>query len=497
MSNPLKKLAGQTVIYGLGTIVPRFLNYFLTPVLTYAFSPKEFAINSELFAYISFLNVVFSYGMETAFFNFYNKQTDKITVINTATLSLISTSVVLGLVLLLLAPFITTWLSTPTVVYQPEFVYWSILVLVSEAICIIPFATLRVENKALKFSFLKLSNVIINTGIVVFYVLVCRPAFNANANTIFASLYKPEIGIGYVFLAGVIANVFTLLLLIPEFRKLQFKVDKVLLNQMWRYGWPVLIMGLGAMVNDTFDRIFIKWLIADKEAAQLAQGIYGACYKVAILMTIFTTAFRFAAEPFFFSKAKDKNSKKLYALVMKYFVIFCSFLFLATMVNMDWIQYFVGKDFREGLKVVPVLLMAYLFLGVVYNLSIWYKLSQQTKFGAVITLVGAAITLVINIVFVPYFSYMACAWATFFAFGSMMVISYRLGQKHFPIKYNLKAMSVYFGLALFLYLFSKLFSGIEIKTLRFILNNMLVVFYLWVFYKLDSGNLKRIHVETL
>lgn len=497
MSNPLKKLAGQTVIYGLGTMVPRFLNYFLTPVLTYTFTPKEFAINTELFTYISFLNVIFSYGMETAFFNFYNKRDNKADVINTATLSLLVSSMILGAILFLLAPFITGWLSTPTVTYSPMYIYWSILILMSEAISIIPFATLRVENKAIRFSLLKLFNVCLNTGIVVFYVMFCKPAFEEGKSGFMASLYNPEIGIGYVFLAGLIANLITLIALAPVFKKIHFKVDRELLYQMLKYGWPILVLGIGAMINDTFDKIFIKWLIPDKEEAQQAQGIYGACYKVAILMSIFTTAFRFAAEPFFFGKAKDKNSKKLYAVVMKYFVIFCSFLFLATMMNVDWIQYLIGKDFREGLDVVPVLLIAYLFLGVVYNLSIWYKLSQQTKFGAVITMVGALVTLVVNIIFVPYYSYMACAWATLLAFGVMMVLSYRLGQKHFPIKYNLRAMSVFFILALSLYMVSWMYSGISSVAIRITLNNALVVLYLWIFYKLEWANLRAIRSDTL
>lgn len=497
MSNPLKKLAGQTVVYGLGTMIPRFLNYFLTPVLTYTFSPKEFAVNTELFSYISFLNVIFSYGMETAFFNFYNKRDDKEDVINTATISLLVSSLIMGVMLFLFVPLITNWLSTPTVTYPPVFIYWSILILMSEAMCIIPFATLRVENKAIWFSLLKLFNVCLNTGIIVFYVMFCKPAYEEGQSGVLASLYNPEIGIGYVFLAGLIANLFTLVALTPAFRKIRFEIDRELLRQMLRYGWPILVLGIGAMINDTFDKIFIKWLIPDKEQAQQAQGIYGACYKVAILMAIFTTAFRFAAEPFFFGKAKDKNSKKLYALVMKYFVIFCSFLFLATMMNIDWIQYLIGKDFREGLAVVPVLLIAYMFLGVVYNLSIWYKLSQQTKFGAGITMVGAVVTLLVNIVFVPYYSYMACAWATLLAFGVMMMLSYKLGQKYFPIKYNLRAMLVFFVLAFILYMVSWLYSGISSVFIRVVLNNSLVGVYAWVFYKLEWAKLKAIGAETV
>jgi O-antigen/teichoic acid export membrane protein len=492
VSNPLKKLASQTVVYGLGTIVPRFLNYFLTPILTYHFIPQEFAINSKLFAYISFLNVIFSYGMETSFFNFYNRREDKAEIVNTAMVSLIVSSLSLGLILFLLSPTLTNLLSAPTIQYPSSFVYWSILILVTDAICIIPFAKLRVENKAFKFSILKLSNVLLNAGILLFYILVCKRQYDDCENTFFSKLYNPEIGIGYAFLAVLIANTFTLLVLLPTFKNVRFKIDKDLLKQMLRYGWPVLILGIGAMINDTFDRIFIEWLIADKEEAQLAQGIYGACYKIAILMTIFTTAFRFAAEPFFFSKAKDKNSKKLYAVVMKYFVIFCSFLFLVTMMNISWIQKLIDKPYRVGMGVVPILLIAYLFLGIVYNLSIWYKLTQQTKYGIVITFIGAGITLLINVLFVPHYSYMACASATLAAFSAMVVVSYYLGQKHFPINYNLRAMFVFFGLAFALYMFSWLFEGIDSTAIRVGLNNALVLIYAWIFYKLEWANLTKI-----
>ncbi len=492
MSNPLKKLAGQTVVYGLGTIVPRFLNYFLTPILTYQFIPQQFAINTELFTGISFLNVVFSYGMETAFFNFYNRREDKAEIINTAMVSLLISSFGLGLILFFLSPIITSMLSTPSIQYPSSFIYWSILILITDAVCIIPFATLRVENKAFKFSILKLTNVLLNASILLFYILICKRQYDNCEDTFFAKLYNPEIGIGYAFLAVLIANVFTLVVLLPAFKNISFKIDKDLLKQMLRYGWPVLVLGIGATINDTFDRIFIKWLIADKDEAQLAQGIYGACYKIAILMTIFTTAFRFAAEPFFFSKAQDKNSKKLYAVVMKYFVIFCSFLFLVTMMNISWIQKLIAEPYRVGMDVVPILLIAYLCLGIVYNLSIWYKLTQQTKFGIVITFIGAGITLIINALFVPHYSYMACAWATLAAFFSMVVVSYYLGQKHFPINYNLRAIFVYFGLAFALYMLSWTFESIDSTNIRIVLNNMLVLIYAWIFYKLEWSNLRKI-----
>lgn len=492
MSNPLKKLAGQTVIYGLGTILPRFLNYLLTPLLTYGFAAAAYGINGELYAYISFLNVVFTYGMETAFFNFYSKNENKEEVYNTALFSLVTSSVVMGGLLLLFSSSIAESLSTPHSVYLPQFIIWSVLIIATDAIMAIPFARLRSENKAVWFSLLRLGNVIINVGLNIYYFKVCKTAYENNTGDFFANSYDPKIGIGYSFFANLIANVITLVLLAKQFAAFRFKFNPELLKEMLRYALPLLVLGLAGMVNETLDRIILKKLMPDKDAAQVAQGIYSACYKIAILMTIFIQAFRFAAEPFFFNQATDKNSKKVYALVMKYFVIFCSFLFLGTMMNLEWIKYFIGEEYRTGLGIVPVLLLANLCLGAVYNLSIWYKLSSKTKYGAIIAIIGAVVTIVINIVFVPLFSYMACAWATLAAYATMMIVSYVLGQKYFPIKYNIRAMTVFFLLALGFYLISIMYSGMENTVLKIILNNLFVILFAWLFYKLEFSNLKNI-----
>jgi O-antigen/teichoic acid export membrane protein len=497
LASGIKKLAGQTVIYGLGTILPRFLNYLLTPVLTIkAFTPAEYGINSEIYAYISFLNVIFTYGMETTFFNFNSKLDNKKEVFNTALTSLLLSSIVFSLLLIAFSSSIAGALSTPNAVYSTQFIIWSVLIIATDAIMTIPFANMRAENKALQFSLLKLSNVIINFGLTIFYVKVCRNAYLNNEDNFFASFYNPEIGIGYTFLANLIANVFTLVFLSRQFLALSFKFNMELLKEMLSYAWPLIILGLAGMVNETLDRIILKKLMTDKSAAQNAQGIYGACYKIAILMTIFIQAFRYAAEPFFFGKAKEKDSQKSYAVIMKYFVIFCLFLFLGTAMNLDWIQYFIGVEFRKGISVVPILLLANLCLGVVYNLSIWYKLSGQTKYGAVIAIVGAVITITINVIFVPEYSYVACAWATLAAYASMMILSYILGQKYFPIRYNLRAMFVYTFLSLGLYFVSFIYGGMENTFVKVILNNLLVILFAWLVYKLEISNLKKLRANV-
>ena len=492
MSNPIKKLAGQTVVYGLGTILPRFLNYFLVPILTRAFLPAEYGINGELYSIISFLNVIFTYGMETTFFNFNSKLENKADVYNTALLSLLSTSLVFSLILITLSSTIAAELSTPNATYSSQFIIWCVLIIASDAVMSIPFAKLRSENKALKFSFLKLFNVAVNFGLTVFFISFCKVAYDNQDGSFLAEIYNPEIGIGYCFLANLIANLLTLVLLSKQILSVRFNLNTELLKEMLKYTWPLIILGLAGMINEVLDRIILKQLMPNKAEAQVAQGVYSACYKIAILITIFIQAFRFAAEPFFFGKAKEKDSKGTYAFVMKYFVIFCLFLFLATLLNLDWIKYIIDKPYWGGLKVVPILLLANVCLGVVYNLSIWYKLSGQTKYGAYISITGAVITIVINVIFVPEYSYVACAWATLAAYGSMMVLSYLWGQKNFPIKYNVKAMTVYTAITIFLYLLSLTYSGMENTVAKIILNNLLIGIFVWMIYKLEINNLKKL-----
>jgi O-antigen/teichoic acid export membrane protein len=488
VSNPIKKLAGQTVIYGLGTILPRFLNYLLTPLLTYIFQkPVDYGVNSEIYAYIAFLNVIFTYGMETAFFNFSTKRENKEGVYNTALSSILLSTAVFSMLMFVFSGSIANWLEYPD---KLNYIYWTILILATDAVMAIPFARLRLNNKAIHFALIKAANVFVNISLHVFFFVFCKNAYESNSDSALAGFYKPEIGIGYAFLSNLLANLFSLLLLAPQLKDFRFQINKSLWMEMFSYAWPLLILGLAGMVNETFDRIIIKKLLPE-EIGQHAQGIYGACYKISILMTVFIQAFRYAAEPFFFNNAKDKDAKKTYAFVMKVFVIFCSFLFLVTMMNLPILKYFISSPYWEGLSVVPVLLMANLFLGVYYNLSIWYKLTGQTKFGATITIIGAFITLAINFAFVPQFSYNASAWATLAAYFSMALISYLLGQKHYPIKYNLRAMGVFLMLALMLYFLSMSWQQMESKYLKLFLNNLLVVLFVYLFYKLEFSNLKN------
>jgi O-antigen/teichoic acid export membrane protein len=490
VANPLKKLASQTAVYGLSTILPRFLNYWLVPFFTYKFTnPADFGINTEIYAYISFLNVILTYGMETAFFNFVNKNENKNIVYSTALISLLSTSTLFLLIGLFSSNFIAVELNYANNV---NFIQWMVLIIVSDAVMAIPFARLRAEQKAIKFAVIKIANILVNIGVNIFFIHFCKNAYEKNPGEGLALFYNPQIGIGYAFLANLIANIVSLLLLTKEFMGFTYAFDKTLWLQMLKYALPLLVVGLAGMINETFDRIILKKLLpADIGMHDL--GVYGACYKISILMTIFIQAFKFAAEPFFFNHAKSEDSRKLNALVMKYFIIFCSFLFLATMMNMSWIKYFVSKNYWDGLFVVPILLLANLCLGIYFNLSVWYKLTGQTKFGAYITILGATITLLINFTFIPKYSYAASAWATLISYASMMVVSYFLSQKYYKTNYNLRSFVFFFGFALVFYFVSLTWQGHVSKYIELVLNNMLLVIYCGLFIKFELPNLKKLN----
>ena len=489
MSNPLKKLASQTAIYGLGNVLPRIITYVFSLVLTYIFKePALLAPNAEFFAYISFVNIIFTYGMETAFFNFANKAENKERVYSTTLISILVSTVVLTLIFIIFSNRIAN-----AIEYEghADFVIWCILIVATDAIMAIPFARLRLTNNAKRFAIIKLVNVVANIFISVFYFIICKNAFQQEPDSFLGKLYNPEVGVGYAFLASLYANVICLLLLQKEFRGFAYVFDKALWKKMFTYAWPLIILGLAGMTNETFDRIILKYLLP-KDIGAYQLGVYSACYKIAMMMTIFTTAFKYAAEPFFFSNAGDKNSKKLNAVVMKYYVLFCLFIFLGTMMNLPWLKNAISAKYQVGLDVVPILLLANLCLGVYWNLSIWYKLTGQTKFGAMITIVGAIITLAINFIGIPYFGFMACAWATFTSYSVMMVVSYQLGKKHYPINYNLRSMFVFTAIALAFYGTSLLYAGMEHTGLKLFLNNGLLLLFGWIFYKLEFDNLKNL-----
>lgn len=446
MTNPIRQLAGQTAIYGLSSILGRLLNYLLVPLYTRIFLTGEYGVVTEMYAYISFLMVFLTYGMETGYFRFAASHSNPRMVFSTALLSLTISSLLFIVLVSLFSGNIAVSLGYPG---HPEYVVWLAAIVGLDALTAVPFARLRQENKALRFAAIRLINIGINIGLNLFWLVYC-PA-HSDAGWV-QSVYNPEIGVGYVFLSNLFASAATLVMLIPQIA-VKWNFDAVLWRQMMKYSLPLLVAGLAGMVNETVDRILIKYL-ADPSVAMDQLGIYGANYKVAILMTIFIQTFRFAAEPFFFNQHKNSDSREIYARVMHYFVIFCAAIFLGVMLYMDIVKLFIGEEFREGIHVVPILLMANFFLGIFFNLSIWYKLTNQTRFGAWLAILGAAITIVLNAILIPVMGYTGAAWATFFCYFAMMMASFFLGQKHFKVPYRIFRTGLYVVIAPALWLLS-------------------------------------------
>ncbi|SJZ36046.1 lipopolysaccharide biosynthesis protein [Sediminibacterium ginsengisoli] len=468
----IKKLAGQTLWYGVSSIAARFINYLLTPYLTFKFSDVQYGEMSIVYAFIPFMNVVFTYGMETAFFRFANKS-DKNAVYSTTSISLILSTIVLSVALLFLRGPLTVLLQ---ITEHPEYLTLATVTIALDALCTIPFAKLRQDGRPVKFAIAKVGGILINIISIYFFLSVCPTLVKDNPSHWIARYFDPTWAVGYVLVANVIQNGVTLLLLSRELLGFRWKLDTTLWKEMMRYGMPLILAGFAGMINETFDRIMLGWWapVSSVAAAKAEVGIYSACYKLSILITLAVQAFRMGAEPFFFKQAEDANAPKIYARVMKFFVITLCFMFLAVVLYLDiWKQFIRNPKMWTGLKVVPILLLANMFLGIYYNLSVWYKLGHKTMAGAWITLIGAAVTLVINWLFIPYFSYMACAWATFLCYGSMMVVSYRWGQKEYRIPYATK----------------KLVAYMVIVVLLFLLQKSITYFYGPLWFKLGTGTL--------
>lgn len=456
----IKQLAGQTMWYGVSSIAARLLNYLLTPYLTLKLAVESYGEMSLVYAAIPFLNILFTYGIETGFFRFV-QQADgdegKRKVYNTGFISLLISSIVFTILLFYSAGSISSFIRLGN---HPEFIKYSALIIALDAITTLPFALLRQQGRPVKFAVIRVSNILINIGFTYFFISVLPGIVKDNPNSIFALIYKQGYEVGYIILANLIASAVSLLMLYKEIFLVQFNFDKKLWRQMMIYSLPLVIAGLGGMINETFDRIMLGWWapVASEDAAKFEVGVYSACYKLSILISLFIQAFRMGAEPFFFKQAAGQNAQRTYARVMKFFVITITVMFLAVALYLDiWKQLIRNEEYWAGLKVVPILLFANMFLGIYYNLSIWYKLTGQTIYGAYITLAGAAITLLINYIFIPHYSYVACAWATFACYGSMMIMSYVMGQKHYRIPYATKKLVAYMVIVFLLFL---LYSGI-------------------------------------
>jgi O-antigen/teichoic acid export membrane protein len=448
---------------------------------------------SMVYAVIPFLNVLFSYGMETAYFRF-TKDHPRHEVNNTAATSLLLTTLLLTGILILLAGPLATLLQLPE---HPEYLWLAAGIIATDALCIVPFAQLRQEGRPIRFAFIKIGGILTNIFFVIFFLSIWPAWLSSHPEHFSAGWYDAKAAVMYVLLANLIQNSIVLLLLRKQWKGFQCKLDKALWWKMFSYGWPLIFAGLAGMVNETFDRIMLGWWapVNGTEAAQTEVGIYSACYKLSILITLGRQAFSLGAEPFFFRLAEKEDAPKQYARVMKFFVITLCVMYLMVMLFLDYWKYFIQKpEMWIGLKVVPLLLLANIFLGVYYNLSVWYKLADKTSAGAWITFAGALITLVINYWGIPLYSYMACAWATLACYGSMMIISYYWGQKVYPIPYQVMRLLGYVLLVVLIgQCFEWLMTGMELSNvMRLVVSTTLIILFMGVVILAEKEELKKI-----
>ncbi len=447
----LKKLASQTAIYGLSSIFGRFLNYLLVPLYTYYFTATEYGVVSEFYAYAGFFSVFLLLGFETGYFRFRNKE-DTCKDITYSTALIFVLLVNIGFFSLILLS--NQWLSAAlNYANHPEYVLCFTLILTLDAVAAIPFARLRAENKAWRFAGIKILEILTTVGFSLFFIVYCPKLYAENPQSWLVQFYDPSLGILYIFIANLIASGCKFLLLAPELKGLAWGFDFALFKRLLRYSLPIVVIGFAGIINEMLDRALLKYLLPyDLNTNLKMLGIYGACYKLSILMSLFIQAFRYAAEPFFFAYADKSDARQVYADVLKYFVIFCVAIFLLVTLFLDFFQYFVGKEFRAGLEVVPILLMANLCLGVYVNLSIWYKLTDRTLMGAGVSVAGALLTIALNWYWIPVLGYVGSAWATLVCYASMAFISYSLGQYYYPVAYQVKRVLAYILLGLGLYL---------------------------------------------
>jgi len=483
--NPFKKLAGDTAIYGVSSIVGRFLNWWLVPYYSFLFLPQQYAVVTNLYAYVAFFLVLLTYGMETSFFRYASKSEDPEKIYSTSLISMFFTTVIFVLLAASFKEKIASLIQYPD---HPEYILWFAIILGIDAFTSIPFARLRLNNRPIKFAFIRLVFIAFNIGFNLFFLSLCPKLMEHNPGSIVKYIYSPEIGVGYVFISNLLASSITFILLLPEILRISFQFDKRLLKQMLSYAFPILIVGLSGVVNQNIDKILLPFLIPEHKDPMFQLGVYGANFKLAVLMNMFIQAFRYAFEPFFFSHSGAKNDQQVYATIMKYFVIFGLLIFLGMVLYIDIIKVIIDKEYHVGLKVVPLVLMANLFFGIYFALSLWYKLKDMTRYGAYIALTGAGITLGLNILLIPVMGYMGSAIAIFVCFLVMMIISYFYGQKYYPVPYNLKRIGLYFFLAAIIY-FISLFTSTQSTLIKYTSHTFFMVIFVFSIFKLEKSEL--------
>ena len=448
----VKKLAGETALYGLSSIVGRMLNVMLLPIYTRALVPGEYGVVTDLYATSAFLMVIYSYRMESAFFRFGTPKADRERAFSAGMLSILSTTVVItGLLFLFAQPLADAARYSP----HPEYIRWFALMLAFDCLAELPFARLRLEQRPLRFVAIKFVNIGTNVFLNLFWLLFCPWAAKNGMDWVYW-VWEPGLGVGYVFLSNVLASLVTILLLLPEFRAIRLPFDGVLWKKMIRYASPLIIVGFAGIVNEMLSRTMMKYLLTGTPAENMEQlGIFGANYKLAMLITLFTQAYRYAAEPFFFRHAADEHALQTQAEVTKWFTVAAAVGMLGILLFLDVVKYFIGGKFHGGLDVVPVLLMANLLLGMYYNFSVWYRLKDRTQLGAWISLAGAGITILLNVLWIPRYGYVGASWVTLICYAFMSWATWWTGKKHYPVPYPLGRMGLYVAAVLLLFAVSE------------------------------------------
>lgn len=494
----LKKLAGQTMWYGVSNIAARLLTFLLTPYITYSLSgvagQEEYGKYSLIYAVLPFLNIVYAYGMETTFFRFSNTE-DKQKLYSTQVTSLLLTTGIFTVALLMLRVPIAGFLELSKHV---EYVGWIAAILALDALSALPYARLRQENRPRKYAFTKVAGIVLYVGTIVFLFSGGKTIAENNPDGVFAAFYNEYWGLGFILFANVLQAIATLLLLSGELLKFKPVINKEVYKRVLRYGLPFLITGLAGTANEQLNKIiFQKVYQADAKETLRQLGFFSATVKLAIMINLAIQAFKLAGEPFFFSIAQDKDAKPTYARVMKWFVIVMALMFLNVTLFLDIWQYFIAEQYRVALDLVPVLLMSYIFLGIYYNLNVWFKITDKTMYGTYITIIGTVVTVVFNFALIPVWGYAACAWGMLACFGVMMALSYLWGQKHYPIPYNLRKIGGYLGLMLLLYFIQWALTAFvlpEIVIVRLATGAVLFALFFLYVVRNEKEEVKRIPV---
>ena len=481
MAEQMKKLAKETAMYGVSSILGKFLNWMMVPLYTYVLkSSADYGIVTNLYAWTALLLVMLTYGMETGFLRFANKHKEEAGKVYSTTLITVgTTSSIFALICIFFSHPIANAMGYAK---HSEFIAMLGTVVALDAFGCIPYVYLRFKNRPIRFVGLNLFAIFVNILFNIFFLVIC-PWLAVKAPNLINWFYNPNYGVGYVFIANIFSTALVTIALLFDVFVVKFEFDKTLLKQMLKYSLPLVVLGIAGIMNQTLDKILFPFLMPGENGAS-DLGIYGATSKIALVIMMFTQAFRYSYEPFIFAQKKDKNSLEAYADAMKFYILIALFVFLGMVLYMDIFKYVIRHDYWIGLKVVPIVMFSFIFQGVFFNLSLWYKLTDKTMYGAWFSLLGTAIIIILNIVLVPYFSYMGCAWAAFVCYFVIMVVSYYFGQKNMPIKYDLKTIGLYTAVTIVLYIIST-FIDTPYKSVNVGLKTILMISYLILMVKRD------------